>query len=264
MASKAPHETDTPRRPSRLGQVLRFAPAALLVAGLGAAIASGALRHLSIEDLRASRYMLHGFVGQHPAASVALYVLAYIAVISLSLPGALIMTLTGGFLFGPWLGGLVADLGCSSGSMVVFGVCRLAVGDSLDRRASPRIKAFEAGFRKDAFLYLLTMRVIPVSPLWLVNLAAGVIGMPFRGFAVATVIGILPVSLIYASLGAGLDRLFDRGERLDTHFFMAPHILLPLAGLALLSIVPILHHRWRERRRGGDKADQAALPTDRR
>ncbi|HVY34478.1 MAG TPA: VTT domain-containing protein, partial [Caulobacteraceae bacterium] len=143
-------------------------------------------------------------------------------------------TLTGGFLFGPWAGGLLADLGCSSGGILVFAVCRLTVGDSLDRRASPRIKAFEAGFRKDAFAYLLTLRLIPVTPFWLVNLAAGLLGAPARAFVVATVIGILPASMIYAGLGAGLDGMFDRGEHLGPELLLAPRIVLPLVGLALL------------------------------
>ena len=243
MASEAPTQ-----RQGWFGRVLRFAPAVLLAAGLAAAIGSGVLRHLSIEDLRASRYTLHGFVAAHPVGSVALYYAVYVGVVCLSIPGSLIMTLSGGFLFGPWIGGLAADVGCSSGAMVVYAVCRLTIGDSLDRRASPRIRAFEKGFRREAFLYLLTLRLIPVTPFWLVNLAAGLLGAPFRKFAVATVVGILPASVIYASLGSGLDKLFDRGEHLDAHFFMAPHIMVPLVGLALLSILPIIHHQWRGRR----------------
>lgn len=134
-------------------------------------------------------------------------------------------------------------------------VCRLTVGDSLDRRASPRIKAFEDGFRKDAFAYLLTLRLIPITPFWLVNLAAGLLGAPARAFVVATLIGILPASMIYAGLGAGLDGMFDRGEPLGPHLLLAPRIVLPLVGLALLSILPIAHHWWRARR--GDAASKS-------
>jgi len=238
-----------PSKPaSPLELIKRFGPAALLVAGLAAAIASGALNHLSLHELRASRFSLHAFVQTHPARAVLLYLAVYLGVVCLSVPGALIMTLSGGFLFGPWVGGLLADLGCSIGAIVVFGVCRLTVGDALERRLSPRIKAFEAGFRQDAFLYLLTLRLIPVTPFWLVNLAAGLIGAPTRAFVTATVVGILPASLIYASLGAGLDGMFDRGEHLGPQLFLAPRIVLPLIGLALLSILPIVHHWWRARR----------------
>jgi uncharacterized membrane protein YdjX (TVP38/TMEM64 family) len=152
------------------------------------------------------------------------------------------MTLTGGFLFGPWLGGVVADLACSAGATLVFVVCRLATGDSLERRANPRFRAFEEGFRKDAFLYLLTLRLIPVTPSWLVNLAAGVIGLPLGRYVAATVIGYVPASFIYASLGSGLGGVFDRGERLGPQLLLAPRIIGPLVGLALLSILPIAHH----------------------
>ena len=233
---------------SAFGLIKRFGPAALLVAGLGAVVASGALNHLSLHELRASRLSLHVFVGAHPVQAALLYVAVYVGVISLSLPGALIMTLSGGFLFGPWVGGLLADLGCSSGAVIVFAVCRLTVGDSLDRRLGPRIKAFEEGFREDAFLYLLTLRLIPITPFWLINLAAGLIGAPARAFVAATILGILPASLIYAGLGAGLDGIFDRGEHLGPEVFLAPRIMLPLIALALLSVLPIAHHWLRARR----------------
>jgi uncharacterized membrane protein YdjX (TVP38/TMEM64 family) len=232
-----------------LGAVLRFGPAFLLLAGLAAALGSGALNHLSLQELRASRYDLHAFVEAHPFQAVGAYFGLYVAVISLSLPAALVMTLTGGFLFGPWLGGLVADLGCSVGAVVVFAACRLAAGDSLERRANPRIRAFEEGFRKDSFFYLLTLRLVPVTPSWLVNLAAGLIGLPPRQYVAATVLGFLPSSFIYAGLGSGLDRIFDRGAHLGPQLFLAPRIVVPLIGLAALSVLPILHHWLRARRR---------------
>lgn len=226
----------------------RFGPALLLIAALGAVVASGALHHLSLHTLRDSRGAFHAFVQAHPVQAALAYLAVYVAAISLSLPATLLMTLTGGFLFGPWVGGLLADLGCSGGGILVFAVCRLTVGDSLDRRASPRLKALEEGFRKDAFFYLLTLRLIPVTPFGLVNLAAGLLGAPARAFIAASVIGILPASMIYASLGAGLDGMFDRGEHLGPQLLLAPRIVLPLVGLAMLSVLPILHHRWRARR----------------
>ena len=239
---------------SALGVIKRFGPAALLVGGLAAVIAGGGLNHLSLHELRDSRASLHAFVRAHGLEAAVAYVAVYVGVVSLSLPGALIMTLTGGFLFGPWAGALLADIACSSGAMVVYAVCRLTVGDCLDRRLSPKIKAFEDGFRQDAFLYLLTLRLIPVMPFWLINLAAGLIGAPARAFIVATVLGILPAALIYAGLGSGLDGMFDRGEPLGPQLFLTPRIALPMIGLALLSTLPIAHHWWRARRNSAASA----------
>lgn len=243
-----------PPSASALGVIKRFGPAVVLVAGLAAVIASGGMHHLSLHELRDSRASLHAFVRTHGLEAALAYLAVYVGVISLSLPGALIMTLTGGFLFGPWVGALLADLGCSSGAMVVYAVCRLTVGDSLDRRLTPKIKAFEEGFRQNAFLYLLTLRLIPVMPFWLINLAAGLLGAPARAFIVATVMGILPAALIYASLGAGLDGMFNRGEPLGPQLLLAPRIALPLIGLALLSTLPIAHHWWRARRNSAASA----------
>jgi uncharacterized membrane protein YdjX (TVP38/TMEM64 family) len=235
----------------RLGRLtLRFSPAIVLILGLVAVVVGGGLHFLSLSGLDESRAHLRQMVEQQPLVTAALYLGLYVVVISLSLPAALIMTLAGGFLFGPWLGGLVADLGCSAGSMVAYAVCRLAVGDSLDRRASPRIKAFEQGFRKDAFFYLLTLRLIPVTPLWLVNIAAGVLGVAAVPFLAATMIGILPASLIFASLGSDLDRLFQSGTTIGLALLLAPRVAVPLIALALLSVLPIVHHWWRARRAG--------------
>ncbi len=252
-----PAPQDRTRRIGRLA--LRFAPAAILVIGLIVAIMNGALDHLSIHGLRDSRVYLHDAAQHRPLLTGLIYFGIYVAVVTLSLPGGtLAMTLAGGFLFGPWVGGLIADLACTLGAMVAYAVCRLTVGDALDRRANPTFKAFEQGFRKDAFFYLLTLRLIPVTPFWLANIAAGVFGVAVRPFLISTAVGILPASLIYAGLGADLGVLFDRGGRIDSHLMLAPRILVPLVGLALLSVLPLLHHRWR----GGGAARDAPIPPD--
>jgi uncharacterized membrane protein YdjX (TVP38/TMEM64 family) len=241
-------EPSAPRRVSVLALARRFGPLALVAAGLVAAVALGLPHQLSLHQLHRHRDQLEALVRLHPALSVAAYVGIYALAVALSLPVALVMTLTGGFLFGPWVGGLAAAGGCTIGGAVVFLVCRTAAGDVLRRRAGPTIARIEDGVLRDAFSYILVLRLLPVMPLWLANLALGFIEIPLRTFVVATFVGILPVSLVYAGLGSGLGRMFASGVRPDLHAVMRPEVILALAGLALLSLAPIAVRRLRRPR----------------
>jgi len=224
----------------------RFGPLIVIALAVAAVFASGVADHLSLVELKERRDQLQGFVALHPVLSFGLYILIYIAVVSLSLPGALIMTLSGGFLFGPWLGAAAAASGASMGAAVIFLVCRSAIGDSLRGKAGSTIAKIEDGVRRDAFSYILTLRLIPVMPFWLVNLAAGFVDIPLRTFLSATVLGILPGSLVYAGLGSGLGEVFASGQDPNLRFIFEPHVLLPLVGLGLLSLLPVVLRRFRK------------------
>lgn len=234
------------RRALRLA--LRFGPVLLVVAAVAVVIRSGWLGRLSLESLRDSRHGLLEFVRAHPLQSLGLYTGVYVASVALSLPTALILTLTGGFLFGPWIGGTAAAVCCTAGATIIFLISRLTVGDALEARTGPRVRALAEEIKKDAFFYILTLRLIPVTPFWLTNVAAGLIAIPVSTFAAATLIGILPVGLIYASIGAGLDAVFASGRALSLHALISPGLALPLVALAVLSVLPILYQRRRAKR----------------
>jgi uncharacterized membrane protein YdjX (TVP38/TMEM64 family) len=110
------------------------------------------------------------------------------------------------------------------------------------------VARIEAGVRANAFVYLLILRLIPAVPFWLCNIASGFVAIPMRTYVTATVLGIIPSTFIYASIGAGLGHVFDRGEKPDLSLIMDPEVMLPLIGLAALSCVPVLYHAWRIRR----------------
>lgn len=223
----------------------RFGPLILLAAALAAVWASGLTHDLSLHVLRARREALEAAVHAHPLLALGAYVAAYILVVALSLPAALVMTLTGGLLFGAWLGGFAAAISCTLGSAVIFLVCRTAIGDALRRRAGSTVARIEEGVRRDAFSYIITLRLIPVMPFWLANLALGFVDIPLGVFVAASFIGILPVSVVYAGLGANLNLLFARHQRPDLHLVLRPEVLLPLIGLALLALAPVLARRLR-------------------
>ncbi len=236
----APPEAPTPSSWRRLW------PLGLILAALGLAYALGLHRYLTFEALAAHRAALAGFVAGAPAAAALAYVLAYTAVVALSLPGGAVMTLAGGFLFGPWLGTALAVLGAAAGACLLFLAARHALAEALARRAGPLLERVRERLRQDGFWYLLSLRLIPVVPFWLANLAPALAGMPFPAYAAATFLGIIPGAAVYAGIGAGLGEVLDAGGRPDLSVILSPGILLPLLGLAALSL---LGAWWRGRQR---------------
>jgi uncharacterized membrane protein YdjX (TVP38/TMEM64 family) len=227
----------------------RFGPLLLLAAGLVAALASGALRHVSLEGLAEHHAELAAYAARYPWRSLALFAAIDIAITALWLPGSGVMTLAAGFLFGPFLGGLAALIAASTGSTIFFLVARGAADDVLARRFGPKVAHLEERLRDNAFAYLLSLRLMPVMPLPLTNLAAALFEAPLRPFLASILIGMAPASFIFAGLGAALGNLFDRGLKPSAGFFWEPQVALPLAGLMLLALGPglygLLHRRLR-------------------
>lgn len=231
-----------------LGKAVRqYGLFALMLGLLVAAIASGAWRHLTLTDLAAHRVALTHYVALHPVLSVLIYVAVYIVVVVACIPGPGAMTTAAGFLFGTLVGGLAALTACTIGSVIVFLACRTAFGDWATRKAGPGLKRIEAGFAKDAFSYLLTLRLIPAVPFFATNVAAGLARVRLSALVGATLIGSSPVCFVFAGLGSGLGKVFERGGKIDMTLLEQPQIILPLAGLAVLSTAPIAWRLWQRR-----------------
>jgi uncharacterized membrane protein YdjX (TVP38/TMEM64 family) len=225
----------------------RFGPAVLVAAAIVAAFATGIARHFSLHELRDRRELIEAMVRIHPVISAFAYLGGYTLVIALSLPAALPMTVAGGLFFGPWIGGLAAALGCTLGGTIVYLVCRTAAGDVLRRHTSPRIGEIEDGVRRDAFFYIMTLRLLPIMPFGLTSIALGFLEIPLATFIGATFLGIAPLSFIYARLGWGLNAAFASHQRLNLHSLLQPSILITLGALALLSLTPIALRHFRPR-----------------
>jgi uncharacterized membrane protein YdjX (TVP38/TMEM64 family) len=235
-------------RDRALSLLRRFGPLALLVALLIWALVSGVAKHLSLEELRARGEGLQAFARERPLLSALIYVAVYVATVSISLPGALILSLSGGFLFGPIAGGALAVTGATGGSTVVFLVCRTAFGDFLRRWESPLLLRIERGFEASAFSYLLTLRLIPAFPLLLVNVASGLMAIPVRTFLGASFLGMIPSSFVYAGIGAGLGHVFAQGGPVSVETLLSPRIYVPIIGMGVLAFLPPLWRHWRRGR----------------
>lgn len=240
--------TATPGKPLWL----RLLPLAVLGAGLIAFFALGLQRYVTFQALADHRAVLLAWVAAHPALAPLIYVLSYIAVVAFSLPGGVLLTLTGGFLFGTVAGGIYALIGATIGATALFIAARTALGGLLRAKAGPALRRMEAGFRRDAFSYLLVLRLVPIFPFFLVNLVPAFLDVPLRVYVLATAIGIIPATFVFASVGSGLGAVFDEGRTPDLGLVFSPPILLPVLGLAVLALIPVVYHRLSGRRLKGE------------
>ena len=237
----------------RSGLVKRYLPIAAIVAALAAFLLAGGHDYLSFETLRAHRLDLETWVGANTPLAVALFFLIYVVVVACSLPGGSVLTLLGGFLFGLWFGGFIVVFAATIGASLLFLAARHAFGDLLRRKAGPTIQRMEAGFRENALSYLLVLRLVPLFPFFIVNLVPAFLGVPFSTYLIATFIGIIPGTFVYASVGNGLGAVFEQGGEPDWGIIYNPEVFGPLVALALLSCVPIVYKRVTTRRgAGGD------------
>jgi uncharacterized membrane protein YdjX (TVP38/TMEM64 family) len=234
---------DVPPRPAASAR--RLAPLAVLVTAGVAFVAAGGAHWLTPSGLAEHRAWLCAFVQRSGFTAAALYIAIYAGVVALSVPGAAILTVAGGFLLGTWVGGACAVIGATCGATCLFLAARAGLG-GLAARAGPFLARLETGFRADAFNYLLVLRLVPVFPFWLVNLIPAVTGVGLPTFVAATLLGIIPGSFVYASLGAGLGEIVDQP---DLAILFRPGVLGPIAALALLALVPVWYRR-RHRRHG--------------
>ncbi|WP_375454881.1 TVP38/TMEM64 family protein [uncultured Methylobacterium sp.] len=189
----------------RWRRLRRWSPLAILVCISLAVLLSGAAHLLSLDRLLASRAWLRGFVDAGFVRALVSAYLVYVGAVVVSVPATLVLTMVCGFLFGIVPGALTAVAGATTGAAIVFAIGRGPGADLLRRMGGTRIAPLAAGFRRDAFGYIMVLRLLPLFPFWMTNLAPAACGVTMRVFAAATLFGLLPGALVYASMGAGIE-----------------------------------------------------------
>lgn len=232
----------------------RVVPAVIIVAGLALAISQGWHKYLSYETLRDNREWLLGQVESQGLLAGLAFIGIYAMATAFSIPGGLFLTIGGGFLFGTWLGGSFVVVGATLGATVVFLAARTALGDILRAKAGPALQKMEAGFRENELNYLLVLRFIPIFPFWLVNLVPAFLGVSLRNYMIGTFFGIIPGTFVYTSVGSGLGAIFDANETPDLGIIFKPQVLLPIIGLILLSLVPVIYKKMKARKEAVDQS----------
>jgi len=221
---------------------LRHLPLALIASAalLGAIFLRDVL---DFDALAANREALIAFRDANYAATLAVFAAAYVAVVAFSLPGGLIATLTGGFLFGLWPGVLINVAAATAGAALIFLAARAGLGQRLARRMDASdgfIRRLKAGIDANQWEMLLLIRLIPAVPFFMANLLPALLSVPLHRYIVTTFLGIIPGAAVYTSVGAGLGQVFAAGETPDLGLIFEPHVLLPLLGLAALAALPMV------------------------
>ena len=201
--------------------------------------ATGVTEQLSLATLATHREALAAFVSANLALAAAAYVAFYVVAVAFSLPGAVFITLAGGFLFGAAGGTALTVLGATAGATLVFLFARRIFGaDALDRMG-PAARRLAEGIRRNAGSYLLVLRLVPLFPFFLVNLVPAFVGVRLRTYVATTAIGILPGTAVFSLAGAGLGDVLAMGGAFDVRGVLTPEIIAALVGLALLSLAAI-------------------------
>lgn len=199
--------------------------------------------YLSFATLKSYHDSLSSWANQHYLLAVLVYMSIYTLIAAMSLPGAIFITLAGGFLFGP-IATIYVVISATLGASILFLAVRSALGEWLASKASGWVAKMEKGFHENAFNYLLVLRLIPIFPFWVVNIVAALFALELRTFVLATFIGIIPGSFIYVLVGNSLNVVFHSNQTPNLHIIFTPPILLPLLGLAILALLPVIYKRY--------------------
>ena len=226
-------------------RVKQALPLAALLALVAAVHFSGLREHASFAALGERQAALRGFVAAQPVAAPLLYVAAYAAAVALSLPVGALLSVAGGVLFGLAPGAAYAIAGAWAGAVAVFLLARTLAGDLLARRAGRLLERVRPALQRDGFSTLLALRLLPIVPFWIMNLAPALAGMRLAPYALATLLGIAPATTVFVALGAGLGDTLATGARPDLAALFGPRVLLPLLGLAAVALAPVAWRRWR-------------------
>lgn len=267
--------TETSPQPRRgRGRWRRWLPLAVLVAAIIAVWVSGATRYLTLASVAEHRDGLKAMVAAHYLAALAGYMLVYMACIALSLPGGALLTITGGFLFGWLIGGAATVIAATVGATIVFLIARSSFGAFLAEKAGSRVKSLAEGFQRDAFNYMLFLRLVPLFPFWLVNIAPALFNVSSRTYVASTFIGIIPATFAFSALGASLDSIIMAQKAayqaciaakgagqcrlaLDPGALITPQLVAAFVALGVIAIVPVMWKRYRTHRTPNNAAPGA-------
>lgn len=220
---------------------LKCVIAAIFVGALGAFFAFDGPHYLSLDAIKQNRDSLSALTRAHYALSIVVAFFVYFAASAFSIPSGIVLSLTLGFLFGRWVATLLIVAGGTLGATLLFLCARYLFAEPVRRRMGSVGERINDGFTRDGFNWLLFMRLAPFFPYFLVNLVPALTDIRVRTYVAATLIGILPSTLVFTNLGQTLGRIES------TRDLLAPGTIIAFAALGLLALVPVMLHRWKSK-----------------
>lgn len=220
-------------------------PVVLILLLLGLALYFDLPHYLSWSAFQQYHAQMKIWSKENLVLSMVVYMAIYSISVAISIPGAVILTLIGGFLFGPVIGSVLVVVSATVGALMLFFAVKYWLGDWASKQARGWVKTMQKGFAENALSYLLILRLIPLFPFWVVNIVPAILNIDAKIFTIATFIGIIPGTLVFVTLGNGVSHLLELGQKPDFSVIVSPPILLPLVGLAVLSLLPVIYKRIR-------------------
>lgn len=256
-----------PTTDSEPGRLARWLPLAALGAIMALAFAMGWHKYLSFKTLGLNYDALKVFISENLVLALALYMGLYVAVVALSLPGALVMTLAGGLLFGWQLGAPATVVAATIGATIIFLIARTSLGETLAAKAGPAVAKLRDGFNENALSYLLFLRLVPAFPFFIVNLAPALLGVPLPTFVIGTLIGIIPGTTAFSVAGSGLGSVVEAQNQvykacveahpadaatqctyqIDTSQLVTRELIAAFALLGIVALIPVVIKKWGNR-----------------
>jgi len=238
-------ETQNPAQAVKKLSLKRLWPLLVLVAASVGAFAFGLDDYLSLEMLKEHRDTVMAWYSENTILAIVSYILVYAMVVALSLPGAVWVTLIGGFLLGTVKATIIVVIAATLGALGIFLIARYALADYFHAKLGDKGHKMEEGFRENALSYLLVLRLVPLFPFWLVNLVSALFGVPVRTYLIGTFLGIIPGTAVFCSVGNGLAVVFEQGGTPDIGIIFSLPILGPLLGLSVLSLLPVFYKKYK-------------------
>lgn len=247
------------------GGLKRFLPLIVLALAMAVVFGMGWHKYLSLKTIGLNYESLKTFVADNAVLALLAYGAAYIAVVALSLPGGLIMTLTGGLLFGWLLGAVATVISATLGATLLFLIAKTSFGETLAAKAGPWLAKLRDGFQENALSYLLFLRLVPAFPFFVVNLAPALLGVPLRTYVLGTFFGIIPGTTAFSVAGAGLGSVIEAQNAsyqaclaakpanpdvdcpysIDTSALVTKELLAAFVLLGVVSLIPIVLKKLR-------------------
>ena len=241
-------QNDAPVKRSTGLSAKRLIPIAALVLGLVAFFAFGLDDHITLQSLKDNRDALTSWVDRTGVVAGIIFATIYAVAVAFSIPGGVILTIVGGFMFGPFAATLYVVFGATIGATALFLAARYAFAEFLRAKTGGALKKMEAGFNEHPFSYMLILRLVPLFPFWLVNLVPAFLGASLTIYILSTFFGIIPGTFVFALLGDGAGAVLDAGGDLNLDMIFEPRFLAPILGLAVLASIPVFYEKLRSRK----------------
>lgn len=244
MTSSDEAEREDEAAPVRRRRWLRFVPIAVIAVGalLGWLLAGD---RMSYETLEENREALVAWRDRNMVLAALAYAAVYVVSVAFSVPGAIWLTMAGGFLFGTALATLLTVFSATIGATLIFLAARSSLGAELQRRAGPWLGRVDREIERGEISFLLVIRLIPAIPFFVANVVPAFVKVRLVNFIWTTFVGIAPATAVISSVGAGLGEVLDRGEEPDPGVIFEPYVLGPLLGLAVLAALPVILRKLR-------------------